>query len=90
MNILEEANQITSQDRNNDYGHPKIDFARTAIFWSVLFGTEVKPEQIPLAMILLKLSRQINKHKRDNLVDIAGFARTREMMDSEPMPQEDK
>jgi hypothetical protein len=31
---------------------------------------------IPLCMVAIKLARQSHHHKRDNLVDIAGYART--------------
>jgi len=31
-------------------------------------------------MIALKISRECNKHKRDNLVDIAGYAKTIDMV----------
>ena len=79
MNILREAESLTSGDRNKDYGHPMDDFRRVATMWSALFGTRITPEQVPLAMICMKLSRQAHKPKRDNLVDIAGYARTLEM-----------
>lgn len=78
MNILEEANQLVNGDRNKDYGSPLEDFTRTARLWSVILGVEVTPEQVGMCMILLKVSRQCNKHKRDNLVDIAGYAHTLE------------
>lgn len=78
--ILAEADRLVSSDRQNDYGHPYDDFSKTAAMWTVILGTEVKPEQIPLCMIAVKLSRQVNKPKRDNLVDIAGYAKTADMV----------
>ena len=81
MNILEEANKLTAEDRHNDYGHPHLDFTRTAALWSVLLNTKVTARQVGLCMIALKLSRQFNKPKKDNLIDIAGYARTIEMID---------
>jgi hypothetical protein len=42
----------------------------------------MNPEQVPLMMIAVKLSRQINRPKRDNLVDIAGWARVAEEIDA--------
>lgn len=80
MNILEEANEITSRDRQDDYGHPIHDFARTGAMWSAVLGIEVTPQQVGLCMLLVKVSREVNKHKRDNLVDLAGYARTIEMV----------
>lgn len=81
MNILEEANKLVYGDRNEDYGHPFDDFSKTATMWSMILGTEVTPEQVGLCMIAVKLSRQINKPKRDNLVDLAGYAATIEMIE---------
>ena len=80
MNILEEANQITSVDRHLDYGHPAQDFGRTAALWTTILGSPVTASQVALCMIALKISREVNAHKRDNLVDIAGYARTMEML----------
>lgn len=76
MSILEKAKQLTSTNRPSEYGHPLDDFTRSAAMISGLMGWEVKPEDIPLIMICIKLSRQKNKHKHDNLVDIAGYAET--------------
>jgi len=38
------------------------------------------PEDVPMMMILLKVSRERHKHKDDNLADIKGYARTCEML----------
>lgn len=80
MNILEEANKLTSKDRQKAYGHPYHDFNRTAIFWSEILKARVTAPQVALCMIAVKLSREVNAHKRDNLTDIAGYARTLEMV----------
>jgi hypothetical protein len=80
MNVLEEANTLTTTDRQDDYGHPADDFARTATMWSAITGHNIMTEHVPLMMIALKISRECNKHKRDNLVDIAGYARTLELV----------
>lgn len=79
-NILEEAMRLTVGDRDEDYGHPADDFSRTAGAWSALFGWDVTPEQVAVAMIVVKISRlQKTPKKRDSVVDIAGYARTYEM-----------
>ena len=74
MNVLEEANKIVSGDRNKDYGDAAVDMARVAKMWSVILDYEIRPEQVPLCMICVKLSRESHKHKRDNLVDIPGYS----------------
>lgn len=79
-NVLQEADRIVGGDRGEDYGHPFHDFSRTAAMATALLGQEIRPDQVPLLMIAVKLSRQANRPKRDNLVDIAGYARTAEMV----------
>ena len=77
--ILEEALRITSGDRQASYGPPDQDFRRTAEMWSALFGHKLnanfEPRDVAMAMICLKLSRETHQEKRDNAVDIAGYAR---------------
>lgn len=75
--ILEEAQRITHNDRNGDYGHPYDDHERVARMWEPILGLPIgslDPAKIGLCMIAVKISRQIYKPKRDNLVDIAGYA----------------
>lgn len=79
-NILEEANRIVAGDRQADYGHPYYDFSRTAALWSVVLRDTVTPEQVALCMMMVKVSREVHQHGHDNLVDIAGYARTLEMV----------
>jgi hypothetical protein len=80
MNILEEANSLVHGDRQAAYGHPLEDFTRTAKMWSAIFGFPVTAEQVGLAMCAVKISRQCNRPKRDNMVDLAGYAATVEMV----------
>jgi hypothetical protein len=75
QDILEEALSITQGDRQEDYGDCKVELERVATMWSVIFDTTVDANQVALAMIALKMTRQMNKNKRDNWVDIAGYAR---------------
>ena len=79
--ILEEAGRIVGGDRGDEYGHPRDDFARTAGAWTALFGWDCTAAQVALAMMVVKLSRlQETPLKRDSIVDIAGYARTYEMV----------
>jgi len=84
--ILEEAQRITGGTRREDYGHPGEDFAHTAMMWNGILESKLRPDaeitamDIPLCMIAVKLARQSHRHKRDNLVDIAGYARTAAMV----------
>ena len=84
--ILDEAKCITGGERRQDYGHPAEDFAHTALMWTGILapklrdGAVITAMDVPLCMIAVKLARQSNRHKRDNLVDIAGYARTAAMV----------
>lgn len=79
--VLEEAARITSIDRQGSYGHPLEDFGRTAQIWSAILGQFITAEQVALCMIGVKLSRLVQSPgHRDSLVDIAGYARTYEMV----------
>lgn len=75
MGILEEAGKLVDGDRNDAYGHPKVKYAVLADLWSSIIGVRVTPEQVVLCMLATKLGRESLKHKRDNLVDIAGYAK---------------
>ena len=79
--ILDEAAELTSKERQVEYGHPRDDFDRTAKMWGAILGTEVTADQVAMCMIAIKLSRLCNAKKRDSIVDIAGYARTMEMLD---------
>lgn len=67
-------------DRQDAYGHPFHDFSRTAAMWSAILGTTVTPAQVGLCMCAVKISRECNKPKRDNLTDLAGYAATVQMV----------
>ncbi len=56
------------------YGGQMEGFVLTARYWSALFGIPIGHEQVVLAFILNKLSRETMSHNADNLVDIAGYA----------------
>lgn len=79
--ILEEAARITSQDRNEAYGNAIDNFTDIAIGWNVILkndlrdGVRITPDQVALMMVWMKISRQLKHDKRDNWVDMAGYAR---------------
>lgn len=77
--ILQEAQRLVHGDRQADYGHPLDDFTRTAAIWSAILGHHVTAEQVGLCMIGVKLSRQVNHPKRDNMTDAAGYSATVQM-----------
>jgi hypothetical protein len=81
--ILEEAQRLVHGDRGSAYGHPYDDFSRTAKIWSAILGYDVTPAEVSLCMVGLKISREVNKPKRDNRVDGAGYFETLDMVRQE-------
>lgn len=84
VNPLVEALALTTGDRQKAYGAPWDDFSRTAGLWTSLLKHKLKeaitPNEVALAMICLKMSREQNKHKQDNLVDMAGYVNCLHML----------
>lgn len=84
--ILEEALRITGGDRNEDYGNPATEFEKVATMWSQIIGAPVEMRHVPLMMIALKICRECNRPKRDNMVDIAGYARVGQLANDNQEP----
>lgn len=83
-NILKEADAITSGSRQESYGKPEKCFQKIAELWNSYLGTKnITAHNVAMMMILLKVARESMNPKRDNLVDIAGYARCIEMMGKE-------
>ena len=82
--ILEEAQRLTSGPRQDAYGHPLDDYMRTAEIWNALLKHKLAPGQsIEWAdalrcMCSVKLSRDVHSMSRDNMTDLAGYARCRQ------------
>lgn len=73
--ILEEAQRLVYGPRQQSYGHPADDFARTGRLWGAILGIDdVRPDLVGLCLAAVKISREVNAPKRDNLVDLAGYA----------------
>ncbi len=76
--ILQEAHRLTHGDRNSTYGHPYDDYTCTAAIATAILGDTlnrpITAHQMALIMCAVKLSRESRIPKRDNLVDLAGYA----------------
>lgn len=82
--ILEEAAAATSGPRQEAYGHPYDNLGQTAALWSAQFRRTFTAEDVAVAMVLAKVSRlSRTPGHRDSLVDLAGYARTAEMIADE-------
>ncbi len=89
--VLEEAIAVVDE-RAASYGHPLDHFTRTTGMLNALghrkitpdgFMRELEPGDWPEVMICDKLAREQEREKRDTLVDIAGYARTKEKVRDE-------
>jgi len=77
--VLAEAKVITSGARNRDYGTPQENHDCTATMWNAYLqrkpeGYKLTAQDVCAFNILQKMSRQAHHPKRDNWVDVAGFA----------------
>lgn len=84
LNILHEADRVTSGRAHEDYGSVNTDFNRIAALCQPILDAEPKgimtAQKVALFMVQVKISRQCNKHKLDNLIDGCGYLRTVEML----------
>lgn len=77
--VLAEADGLVNGDRQDQYGHPWVDYSCTADMWAAMinrrYGVDIPitPDFACLMMVAVKLSREAGKPKRDNLVDAAGY-----------------
>jgi hypothetical protein len=71
--ILQEAHALVFGDRRAEYGHPRDDYQRTVAIFKALTGHDLTAAEGVLFMHCAKLSREMNRHKRDNLRDACGY-----------------
>ena len=71
--ILREADRIVNGDRQADYSDPVENFKHIAAIASAIRKKELAPEDCAVVLMAVKLARENFKHKRDNLVDLAGY-----------------
>lgn len=78
VEVLLEAAALIDGDRNVSYGTPTQNFTNIAALWNTRFAHMLKSDftaaDVADAMILLKVARNIAGTKKDNWVDIAGYA----------------
>ena len=92
--ILQEAQRLVHGPRQGAYGHPFEDFTRTGRIWGAILGIpDVPPDKVALCLVGVKISREVNAPKRDNRVDMAGYAEAldlvRQRQDSAKLPDYD-
>ena len=74
--ILNDAANCVMADRNAEYGDPEDSFAMIADLWTTYLQEKViiAPRDVAAMMALLKIARISRSCKRDNWVDLAGYA----------------
>ena len=72
--ILAEAEEIVNGSRHSDYGDPVESFERIAKTASMIAGRDLSPNECCAVLMAVKLVRESFAHKRDNLVDLCGYA----------------
>lgn len=81
MNILLEADKIITGDREATYGKFDKNLQAIADMWNTYLvaaadadgNIVLSARDVCMMMVLLKVAREANKHKEDNLVDICGY-----------------
>lgn len=84
--VLEEAIRIVNGERAQDYGDSNAMLERIVTLWEPILeeciysGADgrhylsINPRHVALCLIQLKVARELYSPKRDNAVDIAGYA----------------
>ena len=63
------------QERGITYGPMKPNMQRTADLWSVILKQKVRPDQVAMCLIAVKMARLVESPMHtDSVVDIAGYA----------------
>jgi hypothetical protein len=77
--VMQEAQEIIHGDREQTYGHPAKNLNHIAEQWALYllqkYGVpiDLQAEDVCWMMALLKMARQMNADKRDNLIDSIGY-----------------
>lgn len=60
--------------RGQEYGDSSRMLTKIAAMWSLILGHNITPKEVGLMMVGMKILREGQRHKKDNLLDIAGYA----------------
>jgi hypothetical protein len=85
--ILQEANEIIYGDREKTYGRPDKNLNCIAAMWNAYLQSTgrdyITAHDVCMMMSLLKVARQANAFKRDNLVDACGYLALADRIENE-------
>ena len=77
--VIDQAKHIIEGDREQTYGRPGKNLRKIAEQWSLYISQQsgisvtLLEEDVCWMMALLKMARQMHRHKEDNLVDAIGY-----------------
>ena len=85
--VLQDAITTINGERQDVYGSPEDSFKLIGEYWSIFLKERlveqgvikkdtilnVTPKSVAMMMTLFKIAREANQHKRDNIVDAAGY-----------------
>lgn len=74
--VLKRAKEAVCTDREGQYGSPEDNFGLIAFLWSLYLEESIRPADVAVMMILLKVARLCKGRKDhfDTWIDIAGYA----------------
>ena len=82
--ILEEAIEILNGSRQCDYGDPVESFKRIAQLANLMSNSnDFTPIKCCIVLMATKLTRESKVHKRDNLVDLAGYGCIKQLLEED-------
>lgn len=68
-----ESVQQTIDQRGREYGTPAENLKRISTLWSMHLEFEISEYDVAIMMVMLKLARNANDHKDDNILDAAAY-----------------
>lgn len=78
-NLAVDALKIINGERQNSYGDPEDSFNSIASIWvwylKNVYGNSIhiSPKDVAIMMTLLKIARECNQNKEDNIIDAIGY-----------------
>lgn len=72
--ILWKAHELTHGERDKNYGSPLLNHQRIAAIWSVILQQDIRPDQVALCMVGVKLARLVETPNHlDSFIDGAAY-----------------
>ena len=74
-NILGRAQYLLAEDRQDTYGDARDTHQKIADMWSMILGCPVRPHQVAMCMVAVKLVRATKSPAHaDSYIDAAAYA----------------